>query len=123
MLVVAVHAVVNGDVAHAVHGEIHLHVLAGQQVVAAQTGEVFGHDTVDFSGFNISYHALEVRTVKVRAAVPVVYVLVNDPQAVFLGVPAEHHALGGDGIALPRIVIVAGKTVIKAGIIYRLFHK
>ena len=30
LLVVAVHAVVHGDIADTVHGEIHLHVLAGQ---------------------------------------------------------------------------------------------
>ena len=64
--------------------EIPLHIVAGQDVVPAQPGEVLGNDHVDLLFFDIRNHPLEGRAVKTGAAPAVVYIGVMDAQPVLL---------------------------------------
>jgi len=72
-----------GDVAHPMLREVPLHVMAGHNVVAAQSGEVFGDDHIDLLGLNVRHHALEGRTVEACSAPAIVDVGVVDLQTVF----------------------------------------
>lgn len=63
-----VDAVQQGDVPHAVLGEVALHIVAGEDVVAAEPGEVLGYDQVDAPGLDVGEHAAESGAVEVRAA-------------------------------------------------------
>ena len=56
--------------------------MAGHDVVAAQSGQVFGDDHIDLFGFDVADHPLKVRAVKVGTAVPVIHIGVIDLQAV-----------------------------------------
>ena len=79
-----VDAVQQGDVPHPVLREVPLHVVAGQDVVPAQSGEVLGDDHVDLLGLDVGNHPLEGRPVKTGAAPAVVYIGVIDAQPVLL---------------------------------------
>ena len=79
-----VDAVQQGDIPHPVFREIPLHIVAGQDVVPAQPGEVLGNDHVDLLFFDIRNHPLEGRAVKTGAAPAVVYIGVMDAQPVLL---------------------------------------
>lgn len=80
----SVDAVQQRDVPHPVLGEVPLHVVAGQNVVLAQPGEVLGDDHVDLLGLDASDHPLEGRAVKIRAAPAVIYIGIVDAQPVLL---------------------------------------
>ena len=67
-----VDAVQQGDVPHPVLGEVPLHVVAGQNVVPAQSGEILGDDHIDLFGLDVRNHPLEGRPVEVSAAPAVV---------------------------------------------------
>ena len=79
-----VNAVQQRDVPHPMFREIPFHVVAGQDVVPSQSGEVLGDDHVDLLRLNISDHPLEGRTVETGAAPAVVYIGVVDAQPVLL---------------------------------------
>ena len=79
-----VDAVQQGDVPRPMFREISLHVVAGQDVVPAQSGEVLGDDHVDLLGLDVGNHPLEGRPVKTGAAPAVVYIGVIDAQPVLL---------------------------------------
>src|SRR5699024_8978245 len=79
-----VDAVQQGDVPHPVLREVPLHVVAGQDVVPAQSGEILGDDHVDLLGLDVRNHPLEGRAVKTGAAPAVVYIGVIDDQPVLL---------------------------------------
>ena len=64
--------------------EIPLHIVAGQDVVPAQPGEVLGDDHVDLLGLNIRDHPLEGRPVEAGSAPAIVYIGVIDAQPVLL---------------------------------------
>ena len=63
-----VDAVQQGDVPHPVFGEVPLHVVAGENVVAAQTAQILGDDHVDLLGLDVSDQPLKIRAVKIGAA-------------------------------------------------------
>ena len=67
-----VNIIIYGNIANALTGEINLRVLPGQDVISAQPGQVFRHDTVDFAIFDVINHALESGTVVVRTTPAVI---------------------------------------------------
>ena len=79
-----VDAVQQRDVTYPVLREVPLHVVAGHDVVTAQTGEIFGNDHIDLLCLNIGNHPLKIRTVKVGAAPAVVHIGIVDAQPVLL---------------------------------------
>lgn len=79
-----VDAVQKRDVPHPLFREVPLHVVAGHDVVSAQTGQVFGDNHVDLLGLNIADHSLKIRTVKVGSAPAIVNVGVIELQTMFL---------------------------------------
>ena len=79
-----VDAVQQGDVPHPVFREVPLHVVAGQDVVPAQAGEVLGNDHIDLLGLDVGDHPLEAGPVKTGAAPTVVHIGVVDAQPVLL---------------------------------------
>ena len=85
-----VHAVVDGDEADVVIGEVLLRVVAHLQVFAAQAGHVLDDDRRDVAQLDVLQQPLEVRAVEVRAGVPVVHVDAGIQQTVLLGVAQEH---------------------------------
>ena len=70
------------DVPHSLFGEVSLHIMASHDIVAPQTGQVFGNDHVDLLGFDITNHPLEVRSVKASTAPAVIDIGVIDGQTV-----------------------------------------
>lgn len=79
-----VDAVQQGDVPHPMFREIPLHVVAGHDVVTAQSREGLGDDHVDLLGLDVRNHPLEGRAVKTGAAPAVVYIGVIDAPPVLL---------------------------------------
>ena len=79
-----VDAVQQGDVPHPVLREVPIHVVAGQDVVAAQTGEILSDDHVDLFSLDVRGHPLEGRPVEAGSAPAVVYIGVIDAQLVLL---------------------------------------
>ena len=73
-----VDSVQQGNVPHPFFREVPLHVVTGHDVVAAQTGQVFGDDHVDLLGLNVRNHPLECRTVKICAAETVINIDIVD---------------------------------------------
>ena len=79
-----INAVQQGNVPHPVLREVPLHIVAGHDVITAQTGKVFGDDHIDLFSFNVTNHSLETGTVKTGAAPSVIYISVEDGQSVLL---------------------------------------
>lgn len=109
-----VDAVVHRDVADAPLGKIPLEVVARQDVVAPETGEVLGEHRVDPARLDVLHHAQEARPVEVRPRVAVVRVDFHDGQAVFPAVvqqeiPLVPDALGG---AVP-VAVLLGKAQVE----------
>ena len=122
LLVVAVHSAVNGDKADPQLREAHFCIHSHFKVITAKPGKVFHHNAIYPAILYIAYHSLKTRAVEVGPAVPVIYVFIDHKQAVLLSVAAQHHALGGYGIAFPGSFIVSGQAEIQSGVIYGLFH-
>ena len=79
-----INAVQQGDIPHPVFWEVPLHIVAGHDVITAQTGKIFGDDHIDLFCFNIANHPLEAGTIKAGAAPSVIYISVEDGQSVLL---------------------------------------
>ena len=109
----SVHAVVDGNEADVVIGEVLLRVVAHLQVLAAQAGHVLDDDRRDVAQLDVLQQPLEVRAVEVCAGVAVVHVDAGIQQTVLLGVAQEHLLLVGNGIALFVRAVVAAETAVE----------
>ena len=105
---VGIVAVMDGDVAYALGGEIDLRILPCRNVVASQAGKVFGDDHIDLLCFDVPDHPLEIRAVKVCAAPAVVYIFVKYNIAVFRRIAPKHFALRDNACAFRGAGIVFG---------------
>ena len=101
-----VDTVQQGDVADTVLREVSLHVVAGQDVVAAQAGQILGDDHVYLFGLDVGNHTLEIRTVEVRSAPAVVDVGVENGQTVLLDKFIEQGLLVVDAFGWPFVLIL-----------------
>ena len=86
--------------------EVSLHVVAGQDVVAAQAGQILGDDHVYLFGLDIGNHTLEIRTVEVRSAPAVVDVGVENAEAVLLDKLVEQRLLVVDTLGRAFVLIL-----------------
>ena len=102
----SVNAVQQGDVADPVLREVTLHVVAGEDVVAAQSAQILGDDHVDLPGLNVGDHALEIRTVEICTAPTVVDIGVENGQAVLLDKFIEQGLLVVDAFGRTFIFIL-----------------
>ena len=69
-----VDTVQQGNVSHPLFWEVPLHIVAGHDVVTAQSAQVLGNDHVDLLGLDIADHSLKIRAVKVGTAPAIVNV-------------------------------------------------
>ena len=93
-----VDAIQQGDVTHPVLREVPLHVVASEDVVAAQAAQILCNDHIDFPGLNVGDHALEIRAVEVGPAPAVVDVGIVDAEAVLLDKLIEQRLLVVDAL-------------------------
>ena len=106
--------------------ELHIRVLPGQDVISAQPGQVFRHDTVDFAIFDVINHALESGTVVVRTTPAVIDILLDHSKTMLLSVLPQHHSLCLNAATLTLQLIVTAQSHVERGPvnlrIARLFH-
>ena len=101
-----VDAVQQGDIPHPVFGEVPLHVVAGENVVAAQTAQILGDDHVDLLGLDVGDQPLKIRSVKIGAAPAVIHIGVKDAQAVLLDEFLQHGSLVVDAFRWSFVLIL-----------------
>ena len=101
-----VDAVQQGDVPHPMFREIPLHVVAGHDVVTAQSREGLGDDHVDLLGLDVRNHPLEGRPVEVSAAPAVVNIGIVDAQPVLLYKLPQQGFLVLDALRWPLALIL-----------------
>ena len=87
-------------------GEVPLHVVAGQNVVPAQSGEILGDDHIDLFGLDVRNHPLEGRPVEVSAAPAVVNIGIVDAQPVLLYKLPQQGFLVLDALRWPLALIL-----------------
>jgi hypothetical protein len=66
-----------------------LHKVTGFHVVASESGLILCDNVVDLSVLYITYHTLERWTIKIRAGISIVNVIVMDEDAVLIAVVGE----------------------------------
>ena len=86
--------------------EVSLHVVAGQDVVAAQAGQILGDDHVYLFGLDIGNHTLEIWTVEVCSAPAIVDVGVENGQTVLLDKFIEQRLLVVDTLGRTLALIL-----------------
>ena len=106
VLVVAVHAIGDGDKVNAVLPEEHLRVKAGLQVITTRPTHVLDNDMGHLSGLDVRHQPLPCRPFKIAAAPSVIGVMAAVGVASLLGVAFEVFFLIHDGVAVTGIVIV-----------------
>ena len=107
-----VHFVHQGNKADAVLGEYFFHVVAGLQVVAAETGQVPDDDGFDVPLPDLLQHLLKAGTVKVPAGVSVVGEVAEPGVAVVDGIGLQHFLLMGDAGGFPVGIVFFGQAFI-----------
>ena len=123
VLVIAVHAVGDGNKVNAVLPEEYLRVKSGLQIVAPRPAHILDDHMGDFARLNICNELLPCRPLKVAAAPSVIGIVAAVGVASLLGVAFEVFFLIHDGIAIPGVVIVAGQPLIESGnFAFSLFH-
>ena len=123
VLVVAVHAVGNGDKVDAVLPEEYLRVKAGLQIVAPRPAHIFDDHMGNLACLNIRDKLFPCRTLEIAAAPAVVRIVPTVGVASLLGIAFEIFFLIHDGIAIPGVVIVTGQPLIESGnFAFSLFH-
>ena len=106
VLVVAVHAVGNGDKVDAVLPEEYLRVKAGLQIVAPRPAHIFDDHMGNLACLNIRDKLFPCRTLEIAAAPAVVRIVPTVGVASLLGIAFEVFFLIHDGVAITGIVIV-----------------
>ncbi len=109
----AVDVVHHGDKTDVEQGEDHLQILADQDVVPAQPGQVLDDDAVDCAAFDVVHHPLEIRAVEVRPGPAVVDIRARQADiAAAVHVFAGDILLCGDAVAFLFIAVLSGDTQI-----------
>ena len=99
--------VADGDEADVVRREDVVRVLSDLDVVPSEAAHVLDDDDVDPPALRIFEHPLYAGAVEIRAAVPVVDVLVHDLEAILTGVFLynEFLILDGQRLAGPLVLL------------------
>ena len=106
VLVVAVHAVGNGDKVDAVLPEEYLRVKAGLQIVAPRPAHIFDDHMGNLACFNVRHQLFPCRTLEIAAAPSIISIVAAVGVASLLGIAFEVFFLIHDGVAITGIVIV-----------------
>ena len=106
VLLGTVEVVGDGNVADALLRKVHLGVVAGHDVVSAQTGQILCDDHVDVSAFDIGNQPLEAGTVKIQAGIAVVHIEIVDRKAVGFAIILQDCPLCSNTDALSALVVV-----------------
>ena len=123
VLVIAVHAVGNGNKVDTVLPEEHLRVKPGLQIITTGPAHVLDNDMGHLPSLNVRHQLLPCGTVKVAAAPAVIGIVAAVGVASLLGIAFEIFFLIHDGIAIPGVVIVTGQPLIESGnFAFSLFH-
>ena len=125
VLVIAVHAVGDGDKVDAVLSEKHLCVKAGLQIVTPRPAHILDDHMGNLACFNVCNELFPCRTFEIAAAPAVVRIVPTVGVASLLGIAFEVFFLIHDGIAIPGVVIVAGQPLIESGnfVASPLYHR
>jgi len=123
VLIVAVHAVGNGNKVDTVLPEENLRVKAGLQVITTRPTHVLDNDMGHLSGLNVRHQPLPCGTVKIAAAPAIIGIVAAVGVASLLGIAFEVFFLIHDGVAITSIVIVTAQPLIQSGDLFlSLFH-
>lgn len=123
VLVIAVHAVGDGNKVNAVLPEEYLRVKAGLQIVTPRPAHILDDHMGNLTRLNVCNELLPCRTLEIAAAPAVVGIVAAVGVASLLGIAFEVFFLIHDGVAIPGVVIVAGQPLIKSGnSAFSLFH-
>lgn len=109
-----VDAVINGDVADTHPTEVDVREVAGHNVIAAKTTEIFGDDQVDQASLNIIDQAQEVWSIIGKTRKAIVDIVVNDGQLIFVTKAAEHEALRLNAGALADLLVVFAQAAVES---------
>ena len=123
VLVIAVHAVGDGDKVNAVLPEEFLRVKPGLQIVTPRPAHILDDHMGNLARLNICDELLPCRTLEIAAAPAVVGIVTAVGVAPLLGIAFEVFFLIHDGVTIPGIVIVTGQPLIESGnFAFSLFH-
>ena len=123
VLVIAVHAVGDGNKVDTVLPEEHLRVKSGLQIVTPRPAHILDNHMGNLACLNVCNELLPCRTLKIAAAPAVIGIVSAVSVASLPGIAFEIFFLIHDGIAIPGIVIVAGQPLIEGGnFAFSLFH-
>ena len=122
-----IHPVQQRDVAHALFREVPLHVVAGHDVIAAQTGKVLGDDHVDLARLDVPQHPLKTGSVEAGAAPAIIDVGIIDVQTMLADEGMEQGLLVGHAAGRPFVLILLRQSDIQChmvilGIAYLQIH-
>ena len=123
VLVIAVHAVGDGNKVNAVLPEEYLRVKSGLQIVAPCPAHILDNHMGNLPRLNICDELLPCRALEIAAAPAVVCIVAAVGVASLLGIAFEVFFLIHDGVTIPGIVIVTGQPLIESGnFAFSLFH-
>ena len=123
VLVIAVHAVGDGNKVNAVLPEEFLRVKSGLQIVTPRPAHILDNDMGYLPGLDVCNQLFPSWAFKIAAAPAVVGIVTAVGVAPLLGIAFEVFFLIHDGIAIPGVVIVAGQPLIESGnFAFSLFH-
>ena len=123
VLILAVHAVGDGNKMNPMLTKEYLGVEARLQIVPACPAHVLHNHPADLSGFNVGNHALPIGTLKVAAG-PAIVRIVGDVGVAVLGcIVFEVCFLIQNGVAVAREIIVTGQALVqRRNLFLSLFH-
>ena len=123
VLVIAVHAVGDGNKVDTVLPEEYLRVKSGLQIVTPRPTHILDNDMGYLPGLDVCNQLFPSWAFKIAAAPAVVGIVTAVGVAPLLGIAFEVFFLIHDGIAIPGVVIVAGQPLIESGnFAFSLFH-
>ena len=123
VLIVAVHAVGDGNKVDTVLPEEYLRVKSGLQIVTPRPAHILDDHMGNLARLNICDELLPCRALEIAAAPTVVRIVSAVGVTFLLGVAFEVFFLIHDGVTIPGVVIVAGQPLIESGnFAFSLFH-
>lgn len=118
-----INAIIDCDKPHIPLREVNLRVLAAENVVAPQAGEVLHNDKVDFAFFNVRNHFLEAGPLKISPRVSIVRIYGPDLPALAFYIIGEHIVLVADAHTLVIDSIFGGQPTIDTSRVFLLFSQ
>ena len=115
-----IYAVVDGNIPHAILRKDEIRILSRHHIVSAQSRQILCDYHIDLSALDIADHPLEVRPVKRRPRISVVYVGLLKRPPPFLYESCQHLLLVDNAHAFRvSVVIISGQPAIDTDVILR----